>query len=725
MRRHLGSATAGLTAGVDNLGAGVAFAVLLFPGDLAGGLGMGVGVVLLSAALISIVTALRSAFPQTVALVQETSIAVLAAAIAATVAGMEGSATDQRIATVFAILGASTLATGCLFCLVGRLRLGTLVRFLPYPVVAGFLAGSGWLLLEGAAIMMTGEHTAAAMIEGLARAPVVAMAVPALLFAAVLAAGLQWSSHPMTMAAVLAGGGVAFYAVLAAVGVPLEAARQWAWLPDVPIEAGVSLPSPPWIIAQADWWAVVQAAPAMASAAMLSLIGLLLNTSGLEAASGREIDANTELRASGLANILAGGLGGPAGYTGLGMTLLAGKMGARGRGAGIAAGIILLCGLPFAGAIASAMPTFLAAGLMIFLGGELLYQWALATRRQLPTGEWLVVLAILAAIMAAGFLAGLALGLTFSVILFVYNYSRLPVVRLVADGRQMRSGVDRAPAAAHALDERGEQIHVLRLQGYLFFGTVEQVVGRVRDRLRRGDLPPLRFLVLDLAGVSGIDSAAMSGFQKIQAMTAREGVRLVVCAMPAAISEALGRSGRTFGEGNGAALAAADLDHALEGCEDALLKDAAPLPAGSDITRHLEAILGSHPRLPDLAAAMQTLLLDPGRTLIRAGEAADDVFVVGEGRVKIQVTLPDGRVLRLRTMTAGAVVGEVAFYLDGARTADVIVETAATVFRLTRGDLERLEREDSDLAVLFHRLLAVTLAEKLVLANRLVRLSQG
>lgn len=737
MKEHLRSITAGLTAGLDNLGTGVAFAALLFAGPLAAGLGMGVAVLLLSGVILSVYIALRSPYVGNVALVQETGIAILAASMAGILAGMEGQETDRQIATILAILGTSTLVTGLMFLLFGRLRLGTLVRFLPYPVIAGFLSGTGWLLIEGALVMVTGEHSLAAIAAGFAvdlsaslKDPVFLGALlPAVLMALVLAVSLVRLPHPLTMPLALAGAIAAFYAVLAAAGISADQARAWTWLPDIPADAMVSLPSPLWIVGQADWAAVVQAIPVMIGIAILNIIGLLLNTSGLEVAFGREVDANAELRESGVANLLAGCFGGAPGYTGLSLTLLAAKMQAATRLTGIAAGVILLISLAFAGTLAAAMPGFLAAGLMMFLGAELIYHWAIAARRKLPQGEWLIVLAILASIAVLGFLYGLMLGLAFSVVMFVYNYARLPVVRMAADGRQLRSGVDRSAEAVRALDREGEQIHVLRLQGYLFFGTMEQVVARVRKRAGQASGTPLRFLIIDLSGMSGMDSAAAAGFAKIHGMTERAGVRLIFSAMPQSVAAALARSGLNTGTGAGdsahCVTCAADLDHALELCEDALLVQEKLLPAGAEISHHLESILGPHPRLADLAGAMERLELEPGTALIRAGDPADDVFLVGEGRVRVEMTLPDGRSLRLRTMTAGAVVGEVGHCLNGKRTADVVVETQASVYRLSRAGLETLERTDSELALLFHRLLAVTLAEKLVLANRLVQLAHG
>ena len=141
-RTWLPAAMIGFIAGVDNIAAALAIASLLFAGPLSSGLGLGVGVVLIGGAILALVVALRSTLPNSVALVQETPVAILAAAIVAATATLEGSA-EVKIATAVAILGVSSLVTGALFWITGRLELGGLARFLPYPVVAGFLAGSG------------------------------------------------------------------------------------------------------------------------------------------------------------------------------------------------------------------------------------------------------------------------------------------------------------------------------------------------------------------------------------------------------------------------------------------------------------------------------------------------------------------------------------------------------------------------------------------------------
>ena len=220
-RSWLPAATIGLLAGVDNIAASLAIASLLFAGPLSAGLGVGVGIVLVGGAILALVVALRSTLPNSVALVQESSVAILAAAIIGATAPLTGPA-EVRVATAVAVLGMSALATGALFWITGRLKLGGLARFLPYPVVAGFLAGSGWLLVDGAAVMMTGSHIKLEMIERASQPATALLIVPAILFAISLQLAIDWLRHPATIAVVMVAAAVAFFLVLAISGMSIE-----------------------------------------------------------------------------------------------------------------------------------------------------------------------------------------------------------------------------------------------------------------------------------------------------------------------------------------------------------------------------------------------------------------------------------------------------------------------------------------------------------------------
>lgn len=709
-----------IIAGIDGLGTSIAFAALIFAGPLAAGFGMGVGVILLSSIIIALWIALRSRYPSSIGQVQEASIAILATAIAAATTQLEFAPGEIKVATAFAMLGTSAVLTGVVFWLFGLFRFGRLVRFMPYPVVAGFLAGSGWLLIQGAVMMIIGERGFVGLLVRPEGQQAVANLYVAVVFAIVMVFALRRSTSPLTMPLVLLGGGLAFYAMLAVIGVESEQARALQWLPALPAGGGFALPQPIEIVTSADWGVVLQGLPAIVSVALLGMVGLLLNTSGLEVATRQEIDADAELRTTGIANIVAGGFGGAPGFTGLSMTLLANRMGAKARSVGIATAVMLALMLPFAGELAGAMPTFVAAGLMIALGVELIHDWLWRTRTQLPRIEWLAVLAIPLGMAAFGFMGGMALGLALSIATFVYNYARLSVIRINATLRERKSSIDRPPAENSLIELEGEQVQVLELQEFLFFGTAEQIIEAIRRRLLDRSRLSLRFVILDFRRVSGMDAAAAATFVKIRNLLVGSDVELVFSSLSPEIEQALTRNGIDFSSDPSVARER-DLDHALERCEEKLIAAISREETWQDIEDYFAQTIGPSARLKDLVASMEEIRLQPGDRFIRAGEPGEDLFLLWTGRAKVEAVLANGRRLRLRTVKPGVVLGEIAIYRGGPRTADVVAEVPSTVYRLARRQLRYLEQADPELALLVHRLCATTLAERLTIANRVVQ----
>lgn len=711
----------GTIAGIDNITTALAIGALIFSGPISSGMGLGVGVVLIGGALLSIFVALRSVVPNSVALVQETTVAIIGAAIL-TMVLQSNADTQSNVATAIAIIGTSSIVTGATFWLAGRFKLGGLVRFVPYPVVAGFLAGSGWLLLDGAATMLSGLQLGPTFIAALQDLDILFRVLPAFGFAAVTFWALSRFSNPAVLPLLMVLATAVFYITLWWNGISIDTARIQGHLPELNESGGVGFPTLD-LLTQVDWMAVASAAPAMLVIAGLSMMGLLLNVSGLELALGRDIDVNAELRSSGIANIFSGSVGGPSGYVGLSMTVLAGKMGATGRSAGFATAAVMLLGAFAAGNLIFQVPVFLTGGFVLFLGFGLLKQWVLETRMRMPVSEWLIVVVILLTVAFVGFTHGLAAGLLVSSAVFMFKYSRLPVVRFRGTGVELRSKVDRSPTDTKHLTEKGGSIEVIRLQGYLFFGTADRVVDLVRRRLADEDKTPLDFVLLDFDHVSGADSAAISCFVKIRKLIEPIEVVVVFTSLDAELRNHLELAGIAF-DLDPLMRVDDDLDHALEQTEEFILKTSGVDVSGQDLVSQFTAILGPHPKIADLIGQMTKTHMTPDTYLIHQGDSSGDVYFVGSGRVRVEVELPDGKSIRVRTMLAGAVVGEVALYLQQTRSANVIIDTPSDIYALTAADLHKLERNDPELAVLFHRLMASNLSEKLTVANRVLQLQQ-
>jgi len=291
-------------------------------------------------------------------------------------------------------------------------------------------------------------------------------------------------------------------------------------------------------------------------------------------------------------------------------------------------------------------------------------------------------------------------GLVLAVVLFAVNYGRIELVREVAFGETYHSNVDRRPAERTMLREMGDRVQILRVHGFVFFGSANGLLELIR---KRAETDPPRFLVIDLGRVTGVDSSAVVAFVKVMHLAQASGFELVFTGTSEAVRRQLARGGMVASE---VVRFEPDLDRGLQRCEEGLLRDEAVEVPGPDG----DALAG----MPSgLLAYLERLELPDGTVLIRQGESPDDVYVLETGRLRVETVTERGTRMRLRTLRPGVVVGEVAMYSGDPRTADVVAEGPSVVLRLGKGSIERMEADDPELAAALHRWLATTLAERL------------
>ena len=148
--RLLPALVTGAIVGVIEVIFAVSFSTLVFPGEASPLITRAIGLALLGSMLSGIVIALFTSLRGVVGGNQDVPAAILGVVVASVLAAMPAVATQSQIAaTVLAAVAVTTLATGAFMLVLGSFRLGNLIRFLPYPVIGGFLAGTGWLLAVG------------------------------------------------------------------------------------------------------------------------------------------------------------------------------------------------------------------------------------------------------------------------------------------------------------------------------------------------------------------------------------------------------------------------------------------------------------------------------------------------------------------------------------------------------------------------------------------------
>ena len=254
------------------------------------------------------------------------------------------------------------------------------------------------------------------------------------------------------------------------------------------------------------------------------------------------------------------------------------------------------------------------------------------------------------------------------------------------------------------LEGLAERVQILRLNGFVFFGTARGLLERISRRAQAG---PIRFLLLDLRRVTGVDASGVFAFRKIALLAEASGFEVVFADASDRVQSQLQRGGLVATDG--VVRFEPDLDHALQRCEDELLAEAPPRPRPRDGFAELP---------PHLEPYLERRSIPEGAVLIHQGDAPDDVFVLESGRLRVEWATSDGGRVRLNTVRPGVMVGEVALYTGLPRSADVIAEVPSVVLTLSRASIQRLETEEPATAAALHRWLATTLAVRLTDAQR-------
>lgn len=710
--------SAGLIAGVVAVILQISFAALVFSGELAPFVSRGIGMALYGACAIGLVGAFLSSYPGTVSLPQSVPMAILGLTAGAIVAAMPEATPEAKLATVLVAIATTSLCAGLFFVVLGVLRLGRLIRFVPYPVIGGFLAGTGWLLVRGAVrVMLEGEGPV-----GVLSAPALARWLPGLAIGAALLFLMRRIQHYLVLPVATLGAILLFYAAAFLGGGDVASLTASGWLLGEFPSALLWSPLTPSLIHQADWSVVLGSLSGAGTLLAISTVALLLNASGMELAADTDIDFDRELRSAGVGNLLSAGGGGPVGYLSLTLSMMSARVGARTRLVGVVAALVCATAALAGAGLFSYLPRPVLGGLLVFIGLDLLVQWLMEAYRRLPRNDYLLIVLITITISAVGFLEGVGAGVVIALVLFATSYSRVNVVKHALSGASFRSNVERAHEERGALDASGQQVWILELHGFLFFGTANGLLNRVRARVDDASQPTLRFLVLDFRLVTGIDSSAVYSFLKMRRLAESQGFVLVFALDDAEILKQMEASGFHFAE-HATTPVFGDLDRAVEWCEDRILSGAALTRFARDRSLHevLMSLLPPDADAERLERFFERQEVAQGTVLIEQGKPVEALYFVESGRVTVRLVTDRGEPARLRDMGAGTVVGEIGLYLGQSASAQVVAGEDSVLCRLSADALARMEAEAPEVAAAFHKLIARLLGERVVHSNQILR----
>jgi SulP family sulfate permease len=398
----------------------------------------------------------------------------------------------------------ATMLAGVILMAGGFLRLGTFIKYIPYPVTVGFTTGIAVIIFATQVKDLLGLRLAgkepgpfldklAALGEALPTFDIATVAVTALTIGVIVTVRRFWPHWPVFLIAV----SLAAVAV-ASLGLSVETiGTRFGGIPN-------SLPAPHLPAISID--KIMQMLPAAFSFALLGGIESLLSAVVADSMTGRRHRSNCELVAQGVANIASALFGGICVTGAIARTATNVRAGARSPVAGILHSAFLLLFMLVAAPLASYIPLAALAAVLAMIAWNMAEKHQFATLIRASRGDAVVLLATFLLVVFRDLTEGILIGFGIGTVLFVHRMAQAveidstePFIR--EDRPDTATGEAREAYDATLATDR--EIIVFRLSGAFFFGAAASVAAAL-DRI--GERP--KAYVIDFSAVPMLDSTA-------------------------------------------------------------------------------------------------------------------------------------------------------------------------------------------------------------------------
>jgi sulfate permease, SulP family len=613
---------------------------------------------------------------------------------------------------------AIVLLGGVFQALFGLMRLGTLIKFAPHPVMAGFQNMAAVLLfLVQLGNVLGYQHNIrfTRVFGALGEARPLSALVAVMTFAAMWNARRIMAKVPPVLVG-LGCGLLAYYAIVVAgfgdllgpiIGPPTASAAMRTVLVDF---SGLPMAAP------LENSALTILSSALALAVIASIDALLCAKLTSQPGELRAGENNLLIRL-GIANAVSAGFGGITSGINIGPSLTNRAFGGRTWLSVMVNTVVVLVAVTLLFPALAYMPRAVLSAVIMVVAVQHIDPWTKqfagrlikpgtpqrgAIALDLGVSVFVSLLSIAINVVLAVFI-----GIVLAVLLFVVRMSKSNIRRLYRCDA-VRSRRYRDPAELELLRVAGASVLVIELQGALFFGTADRLAQIVDTESAKETTAVL----LELRRVTEIDSTGARILGDIDAALSARGISLVL--VLSARTETAARIADIFQAGD---RFFPDIDRAMEWAEDELLRK-----SGTGLS--VELSLDQAPLLRGLTSDQIERLrvwLEPvawpaGHVVFRYGDPGSSLYLVTCGRASVHLR-HDDEGIRLATFAAGAVFGELALLDRGPRSATVTVDEDLTGFGLSEASFNALCREQPDIAIKLLSALGRELSVRIRYAN--------
>jgi SulP family sulfate permease len=629
------------------------------------------------------------------------------------------------VATLILMLTLVGLLAGGFQVLFGVLRLGNLIKYMPYPVVSGYLTGVGLIIIGSqvpkllgttgglawwSALMAPTQWNLSSLVVGavtagvMVLAPRVVVAIPAAilgLLAGVLAylglglaeaVPLVTTNNTMLVGPLTSGAGGGFLDAMGA---------RWHTVSEMGVDSLTLL-----------------LFPALTLAGLLS-IDTLKTCVVLDAMTRTRHNSNRELIAQGCANLCSSVVGGMPGAGTMGATLVNLSSGATGRMSGMVEGVSALAAIALLGGLIAWVPVAALAAILIVIGVRMIDRKSLHYLHARGTLlDFLVIASVVTTALTVSLIAASAIGVLLAIMLFIREQVSNNVVRRRVLGNQTFSKRVRTRDEMASLVQHGDQVSVCELQGSLFFGTTQQLYSALEV-----DLKTRRFIILNMRRVQTVDVTAAHMLEQVRQMLAERDGRLILADIPAKspsgldIHAYLEEVGLLVPRAQGHRVKVfSAVDAALEWTEDLIINEAALQHTVEHALELRDIELFRHRKdetLTALEACMEKRTVPAGSPIFLQGDAGDELFLIRRGAVRILLPVNATQNHHLGTFGRGAFFGEMGFLDGAARSANAVAFSETELYVLSRKVYDQFAEAHRKAALALMEGIASTLSSRL------------
>lgn len=611
------------------------------------------------------------------------------------------------------------LFAGIIQVLLGKIGGGKFIKYIPYPVVAGYLSGVGVLIFLGQLPKLLGLPKDIKLTEGLSMFNIwkwESIFIGIVTIIVMFTAPKIIKNIPAAIIALLAG-------ILCYFGISFANASLLSLENNSFVIGAISASAPELYNTLTSHWTLASAldfgnlalitAPVLTLAVLLS-IDTLKTCVVLDALTMSRHDSNRELIGQGFGNIGSALLCGIPGAGTMGATLVNLNSGAKTKISGVIMGIAALLVLLLLGKLVAWIPLAALAGILIVVAIKMVDVKSFSLLKHKSTVfDFMVILAVVLSAVFFSLITAAGVGIAMAILLFLREQMRTSVIRRKAFGNMVFSKKSRLSTERTILEEKGKHTLIIELQGQLFFGTADQLLSEIEPFLS-----DCKYALLDMRRVQSVDYTAANRLKQILARIKEKKGFLIFTSVPRSlpsgqnVNDYLQKLGLTETEN----LRFFDeLDSALEWVEDEILS--AEKVKDDNRILNLDEIELFKGISPDALNTLSTCLIEKsyktGESIFKTGDKSEEIYFIKNGNVKIVLPLAGGMFHHLVTITKGGFFGDMAFLDHRKRSADAVSLEDVSLYVLPRNKFDEVVKQHPEIAGLFFEKLAHSIAHRL------------